>query len=149
MRRLTLPSKMRCAIMKRWNSPLLSFRQLTFKLYVITSHPSTFCPLSSLTRISCILENIRQEIYAKIGVRVTLYRQLLIRLLFSRSLKICVNFAFVLTPKLAGEPDVYSLLIEFLCSSPRKYLVSSGLSPLLLLCWRIAHCLKPKSKKYL
>ena len=49
-----------------------------------------------------MLENIRPEIDAKIGVRVTMYRQLWMPVfLFSCSMKIGVNFAFVLTPKSA------------------------------------------------
>ena len=53
---------------------------------------------------NCLLENIRQEIRAKIGVRVTIrvYRQLWIPvLLFPNRWQIGVNFAFVLTPKSA------------------------------------------------
>ena len=47
-----------------------------------------------------ILENIRQQIYAKIGVRVTVSKQLWMPVLsFCRSLDIGANFGFVLSPK--------------------------------------------------
>ena len=84
----------------------------------ITVTNNTFLPTTFFdaeigrNKRSCILENIRQEIYAKIGGRVTVYKQLCIPvLLISRSLKIGVNFAFVRLfwqlLNLAGEPDVF------------------------------------------
>ena len=70
---------------------------------------------------NCILENIRQEIYAKIGVRVTVYRQLWIPVfLFSRSLKIGVNFAFVLTPKSAVKSCRRNSILYWYSFSGRK-----------------------------
>ena len=51
---------------------------------------------------NCLLENVRQEINAKIGVKATVLRQLSIPvLLFSRRWKIVVNFAFLMAPKSA------------------------------------------------
>ena len=59
------------------------------------------------------------EIYTKIGVRVTVYKQLYIPvLLFSRSLKIGVKFALKSQLlNLAGELDVYSPQLQFLCEN--------------------------------
>ena len=51
---------------------------------------------------NCLLENIHQEIYTKLGVRETVNRQLWIQvLLWQCSWQLCVNVAFVLTPKSA------------------------------------------------
>ena len=50
---------------------------------------------------NCILEIIRQEIYAKIVVRFTVYRDISECHFCSHSLKIGVNLAFVLTPNTA------------------------------------------------
>ena len=56
----------------------------------------------SLYQRNCVLENIRQEIYAKIGVMVSVYKQLWIPVwLFSRRWQSGVDFAFVWTPKSA------------------------------------------------
>ena len=68
-----------------------------------------------------LLDNIR-HIYVIIGVRVSVYRKLWIPvLLLSRSLKIGVNFAFVLTPKSAVKSSRWTrriFSIQFLWSSP-------------------------------
>lgn len=65
-------------------------------------------PIISCAKRKFILENIRQGIYAKIGVMVTLFKQLWIPdLLFSRSLKIGVIFAFVVSPKSAVKLKIW------------------------------------------
>ena len=66
--------------------------------------------------LSVYLPTHPKKLSNKIGVvRVTVYRQLEIPvLLYSRSLPLGVNFAFVSTPKSAvkssRKPDVYSIL---------------------------------------
>ena len=62
------------------------------------------------------IREYRQESCAKIGVRVTVYTQLSIPVLFFPcSWQFGVNFAFVMTPRSEDKPDVYSLLLKILC----------------------------------
>ena len=80
-----------------WNLKL-PIQQNVYNYFYIRKHlyKRTFT-IEKTYIIVCMSENLR-----KIGVKVTVNRQLWIPvLLFSRSLKIGVNFAFVLTPKSA------------------------------------------------
>ena len=76
---------------------------------------------------NCLLENIHQEIYTKLGVRETVNRQLWIQvLLWQCSWQLCVNFAFVLTPKSAVKSSrqtwrLFFTLINSLVWSDTEY----------------------------
>ena len=75
---------------------------------------------------NCILENIRRDIYSKIGVRVALYRQLWIYQFFSSlaAWKSASTLRMFLAPKSAVKynsvPDVCSIFFNITISRPGK-----------------------------
>ena len=107
------------------NPSIFIFLYFTHQQHPIYTSRFVYLFIYPIYKRNCILENIRQEIYAKIGVRVNVYRQLwipVLLLLFFRTLQYGDNFAFVFTQKgnhhLTDKPDVYSLLLQILCLSP-------------------------------